>query len=157
MRAQIILILFIAIGCVPSNDGQLLNNLMLEHPEHFSEVLVDPDKRLKEAMALKDAHVMRPDTMLLDRGFDKKQRERLEVSYYDYDAQVLKEFFYLDSPASLRAFHYRFARMHTKLPGTPLDLRSLNDVLENQNKFRMPSFLVARKKKYFWEIREKVF
>ena len=120
-------------------------------------VLVDVDAKLKEAMALKDAHVMRPDTMILAKGVDKKKKARLEVSYYDLDAQELKEYFYLESPGQLKAFFYNFTRMHHKMPGSNLEIRSVDDAVHSQNQFRMPQFVVARKKKYFWEVREKIF
>src|SRR5690606_33196289 len=52
-------------------------------------VLVDHDKKLREAMALADAHVMRPDTMAFAKTADKRGQERLEVHYYDVDGQCL--------------------------------------------------------------------
>jgi hypothetical protein len=46
-------------------------------------VLVDNDKKLREALQLKDAHVMRPDPMQLDKSSDKKGNERLEIRHYE--------------------------------------------------------------------------
>jgi DNA repair protein RadD len=120
-------------------------------------VLIDDDKKLKEAMTLKDAHVMRVDSMDFMQSRDKKGSERLEIHYYDADANVLKEYFYLNSRESQKAFHFNFLRMHYRLPGTPLQIRSVQEALKNRAHFRAPLFVIARKKKYFWAIREKIF
>ena len=119
--------------------------------------LVDDDKRLKEAMALKDAHVMRVDSMSLTVGHDKRGQARLEVAYADADANILKEYFYLDSTEKRRAFYFNFTRMHNRLPETRLDVRSGEDAVAMRDRFRTPLFVIARKQKRFWNIREKIF
>ena len=121
------------------------------------EVLVDPDKSLREAMSLKDAHVMRPDFMELHPRCDRRQQEFLEIRYYDCDGNHLKEFHYLNGRASLRAFNYGFLRMHLRRPEAAPEITSVEDVVRHQNLLRLPMFIIARKKKQFWEIREKVF
>lgn len=119
--------------------------------------LVDNDKKLREAMSLKDAHVMRPDSMLFDVTEDKQGRERLEIRYYDADGQFLREFHYFGGESSARAFYYNFSRMHLRRPELKPELRSPDDVLSNLHLFRMPLFVIARKKDYYWQIREKIF
>lgn len=120
-------------------------------------LLVDNDKRLKEAMALKDAHVLRVDSMTFTKGFDKKGNERLEVKYYDYDAKALTEYFYLNSSEDIRAFYFNFTRMHNRRPEQKLFINNVQDVINQQQKFRQPLFVIARKQKHFWAIREKIF
>lgn len=120
-------------------------------------ILVDNDKKLKDAMSLKDAHVMRVDSMELAKSHDKKGNERLEIRYYDADANVLKEYFYLDSTEKRRAFYFNFTRMHNRVPERTIDVRSVDDVITNGTKFRLPMFVIARKQKYFWSVREKIF
>lgn len=120
-------------------------------------MLVDTDKKLREAMALKDAHVMRPDSMIFTKRLDKRGQAYLELRYYDCDGEHLQEIFYLNSPAELRAFYYNFMRMHLRIPEKKLNISKIEDVLEIQNQLRTPLFLIARKKKYYWEIREKIF
>ena len=121
------------------------------------EVLVDPDKSLREAMSLKDAHVMRPDSMEFNARVDKRGNDYLEIRYYDCDGNHLKEFFYLSNNSDLRAFEYNFLRMHLRLPEARPDIRSVDDAIECQNHYRLPMFIIARQKKHFWEIREKIF
>jgi len=120
-------------------------------------VLVDPDTKLKEAMSLKDAHVMQVDSMSFEKSFDKNKNERLEIHYYDADANVLKEYFYLNSIESKQAFYFNYIRMHMRLPERAHVINSIEDVLKNQKQFRSPTFVIARKQKYFWSIREKIF
>jgi DNA repair protein RadD len=120
-------------------------------------ILVDNDKKLKEAMSLKDAHVMRVDSMAFEKSYDKKGGERLEVRYYDADAQPLKEYFYINSAEDGRAFYFNFMRMHLRLPERKIQIRSVDEALANAKNFRQPMFVVARKQKHYWAIREKIF
>lgn len=120
-------------------------------------ILVDNDKKLKDAMMLKDAHVMRVEMMAFEQSYDKKGRPRLEIRYYDADAQVLKEYFYLSTPEDSRAFYFNFIRMHNRIPEQKLSIRSVEEALKNKDRFRMPMFVIARKQKHFWAIREKIF
>ncbi|WP_413287989.1 DEAD/DEAH box helicase [Bdellovibrio sp. HCB337] len=137
--------------CGEENDIAARSCRKCEH------VLVDADKRLKEAMALKDAHVMRVDSMAFKKSYDKKGNERLEVHYYDADAQPLKEYFYLRSSEDCRVFYFNFVRMHSRLPEKKIHIHGIDDVFANQTLFRQPMFVVARKQKHFWAIREKIF
>lgn len=122
-----------------------------------SHVLVDNDKKLKEAMLLKDAHVMRVETMQFQKSWDKNGQERLEVHYYDADAQVLKEYFYLRNHEDGRAFYFNFIRMHNRRPEIPLAIKNADEAISMRASFRLPMFVIARKQKHFWAIREKVF
>jgi DNA repair protein RadD len=122
-----------------------------------SNLLIDTDKKLKEAMALKDAHVMRVDSMMFKKSHDKRGGDRLEVLYYDADANVLREFYYLDSKEKRQAFYLSFARMHLKRPELNLDVHTVDDVLALENRYRQPLFVIARKKDRYWTVREKIF
>lgn len=122
-----------------------------------SAVLVDDDRKLRDAMALKDAHVMRVDSMVLERTHDRKGNERLEVRYHDADGQTLKEWFTLRGASDARAFHYAFMRLHLRRPERVPRIESADDAVRQQHLFRTPAFVIARKKDRFWRIREKVF
>lgn len=133
------------------------NDIAARACSRCQHVLVDTDKKLKEAMALKDAHVMRVDSMQMQRSRDARGAERLEIQYFDADANVLREYFYLDSRAGRKAFFLTFARMHLRVPELNLDVHTVDDVLAHAPRFRPPLFVIARKKKRYWAIREKVF
>jgi len=133
------------------------NDVAARQCKSCRNLLVDNDKKLKEAMALKDAHVMRVDSMMFKKSRDKKGGDRLEVQYYDADANVLKEYYYLDSKEKRQAFYLSFARMHLRVPEMNLDVHTVDDVLALRERYRPPLFVIARKKKHFWAIREKIF
>lgn len=133
------------------------NDIAAKSCNQCSQVLVDNDTKLKEAMGLKDAHVLRPDTMILEKKMNDKQEERLEVRYYDLDAQYLSEVFYLNNSSDAKSFYYNFTRMHNRIPERQLQINSVDEAIANSDKFRLPMFIVARKQKKFWKIREKVF
>jgi DNA repair protein RadD len=135
----------------------LENDISARSCVHCQHELMDTDKKLKEAMSLKDAHVMKPDTMLFTIDFDKKNNERLKVTYYDLDANELIEYFYLNSRPSLTAFNLTFTRMHLKYPGRKIEFQNVEEVLEKQKLLKMPLFVVARMEKKYWKIREKIF
>ena len=122
-----------------------------------SHVLIDNDTKLQEAMALKDAHVMRPDTMIFEKKIDNSGQERLEIRYYDLDAQYLSEIFYLNNPTDSKVFYYNFVRMHSRLPEKQLEIRNVDEAIQLKEQFRQPLFIIARKQKHFWKIREKIF
>lgn len=133
------------------------NDISARQCRECRHVLIDADTKLKEAMSLKDAHIMRVDSMALAPTRDKKGNERLEVSYYDADANVLKEYFYLDSNESRSAFYFNFLRFHNRMPETKIAITKISDAIEAAPRLRTPMFVIARKEKYFWAIREKIF
>lgn len=122
-----------------------------------NHLLVDTDKKLKEAMALKDAHVMRVDSMHFVKGKDSKHNERLEVHYYDADGESLKEYYPLSQDNDYKSFYYQFIRSHNKRPEVQLFVESPEEAIEQFHKFRVPTFIIARKQKHYWTIREKIF
>lgn len=135
----------------------LENDLSARVCQHCQHELMDADKKLKEAMSLKDAHVMKPDSMIYIADWDKHGNERLKISYYDFDANELKEYFYLNNDAALTAFHLTFTRMHLKMPGSGTRFTGVEDVIDRQHLIKMPLFVVARLEKRFWRVREKIF
>lgn len=120
-------------------------------------LLVDNDTKLQQAMALKDAHVMKPDMMVFEKRVDKEGRERLEIRYYDLDSQYLSEIFYINNESESKVFFYNFIRMHNRLPERQIFVNSVDEAIALKDRFRMPLFLIARKQKEYWKIREKIF
>ena len=133
------------------------NDIAARSCQKCQNILVDNDKKLKEAMSLKDAHVMRVDSMDFKHGQDKKGNSRLEVKYYDADAQALTEYFYLNSKEDSRAFYFNFVRMHSRLPEQKLNIQNVDEAVQSKSLFRQPMFVIARKQKHFWSIKEKIF
>ncbi|EPZ51191.1 type III restriction enzyme, res subunit [Bacteriovorax sp. BAL6_X] len=137
-------------NCGQSND---ISAHICAHCEHE---LRDADKKLKEAMQLKDAHIMRVEEMIFAEHQGKKGRS-LEVSYFDVNGESLKEYYQLNNKSQQMAFYHAFVKKHLKTPELKYYIDDLDKVLKDRKYFRGPKFVIARKKQRFWQIREKIF
>ncbi|ELX7500604.1 DEAD/DEAH box helicase [Vibrio fluvialis] len=119
--------------------------------------LVDPDKKLKEALNLKDALVFECLDMDLSVLKDDKGKCQLKVTYRgDNNAQV-HEFWSLTTAKQKATFKERFVRPHLADKHRPFDEASPSKVVNNQHRFRPPQFVIARKVGRFWKMRDKIF
>ncbi|MBY7806535.1 DEAD/DEAH box helicase [Vibrio fluvialis] len=119
--------------------------------------LVDPDKKLKEALNLKDALVFECLDMALSVLKDDKGKSQLKVTYRgDNNAQV-HEFWSLTTAKQKATFKERFVRPHLADKHRPFDEASPSKVVNNQHRFRPPQFVIASKVGRFWKMRDKIF
>ncbi|MEN5014891.1 DEAD/DEAH box helicase [Erwinia sp. Eh17-17] len=132
------------------------NDIAARRCRECDAILVDPDDMLKAALKLKDALVLRCAAMVLESGSDG-HGEWLKVRYFDEEATEVSERFRLTSPAQRTAFEQLFLRPHQRAPGVPLGWKNAADIIALQPLLRHPDFVVARKQRHFWQIREKVF
>jgi len=132
------------------------NDIAARRCRECDTVLVDPDDMLKAALRLKDALVLRCAAMVLEAGGDE-HGEWLKVRYFDEEATEVSERFRLKSPAQRTAFEQLFLRPHQRAPGVPLAWSSAADIVALQPLLRHPDFVVARRQRQFWQVREKVF
>lgn len=139
----------------PSCQGE--NDVTARACEHCNATLIDADAKLKQAKLSKNAHVLTPDTMQFEQRQDKRGNDFLEVRYYDYDAQYLSEYYYLNNQTSRKKFDINFLRSHLKKPEHGVSIRTPEDVIHYQRHLRLPSFVIARKQDKFWKVTEKIF
>lgn len=132
------------------------NDIAARRCRECNTILVDPDDMLKAALKLKDALVLRCAAMVLEAGRDE-HGEWLKARYFDEEATEVSERFRLKSPAQRTAFEQLFLRPHQRAPGVPLGWNTAGDIVNLQPLLRHPDFIVARKQRHFWQIREKVF
>ncbi|MCX8956539.1 DEAD/DEAH box helicase [Erwinia psidii] len=132
------------------------NDIAARRCHQCEAVLVDPDDMLKAALKLKDALVLRCAAMRLECGSDEKG-EWLKARYYDEDATEVSERFRLSTPAQRTAFEQIFLRPHQRAPGIAMVWKSAEDIIAMEPLLRHPDFVVARKQRHYWQIREKVF
>ncbi|MDQ2189555.1 MULTISPECIES: DEAD/DEAH box helicase [unclassified Vibrio] len=119
--------------------------------------LVDPDKKLKEALNLKDALVFECIEMDLNVHKDASGKAQLRVTYRgENDAQV-HEFWPLTTKKQKQVFHDQFVRPHLADKHRPFDQSSPSKVVAHQHRFRPPQFVIARKVRRFWKMRDKIF
>ncbi|CAH0526068.1 DEAD/DEAH box helicase [Vibrio hippocampi] len=119
--------------------------------------LVDPDKKLKDALNLKDSLVFECLEMQLSVHKDAKGKNSLRVQYVgENDAQV-SEFWSLSTPKQKQVFAQKFVRPHLADKHREFNALSPTKVVDNQHRFRPPAFVIASKQGRFWKMRDKVF
>ena len=130
------------------------------------EVLVDPDDMLKKALQLKDSKVIRCAGVSLEE-LDGKDKGKLKIIYHDEEGAQLSESFDFTKPGQVKAFNEIFAKRISIRIGTKLafigsaaqayEVSTLQQALKLENLFPCPDFVVARKQKYYWRIKNRLF
>ncbi|WP_301583772.1 DEAD/DEAH box helicase [Halomonas alkaliantarctica] len=133
------------------------NDIAARRCHGCEQLLVDADDKLKDALKLKDANVLRVSGMKLEATTNGRGLPRLKVTYYDEDGASLAEWFALETPAQRRAFYAVFLRHHLRAPGTKWQPASPAEVVEEQRRLRHPDFVVGRKVGRHWQLRDKLF
>ncbi|NOH98509.1 DEAD/DEAH box helicase [Vibrio sp. 99-70-13A1] len=119
--------------------------------------LVDPDKKLKEALNLKDALVFECLEMDLNVFKDDKGKSQLKVTYRGENQAQVHEFWSLTTKKQKQNFKDQFVRPHLADRHRPFEESSPSKVAANQHRFRPPQFVIARKAGRFWKMRDKIF
>ncbi len=133
------------------------NDMMAKECESCHHELIDSDAKLKQAKLSKDSHVLTPETFIFDQGVDDEGSEYLEIRYYDFNGDFLKETHYLQEEVDRQRFEINFLRSHKKIPEFKFHFLNPQDVIKKQGLFRQPSFIIGRKKGKEWRITEKIF
>ncbi|TOI79203.1 DEAD/DEAH box helicase [Vibrio parahaemolyticus] len=124
--------------------------------------LVDPDKKLKEALNLKDALIFECTEMDLSVFKSNDSKSQLKVTYsgepYQGEGHALvHEFWSLNTKKQKQTFKDQFVRPHLADKHRPFEEASPTRVVANQHRFRLPQFVIARKSGRFWKLRDKIF
>ncbi|WP_234668025.1 DEAD/DEAH box helicase [Halomonas sp. TD01] len=133
------------------------NDIAARRCHGCEQLLVDADDKLKDALKLKDANVLRVSGMQLEATTNGRGLPRLKVTYYDEDGASLAEWFALETPAQRRAFYAVFLSNHLRAPGAKWQPASPAEVVEEQRRLRHPDFVVGRKVGRHWKLRDKLF
>jgi DNA repair protein RadD len=122
------------------------------------EVLVDPDDMLKKALQLKDSKVIRCAGVSLEEVGDT-----LKITYHDEEGATLKESFDFSKSNQVKAFNNVFAKRLSACIGIKLgstevfEVSTLQQALKLANIFPCPDFVIAKKQKYYWRIKDRIF
>ena len=119
--------------------------------------LVDPDKKLKEALNLKDALVYECTDMQLSTIKNKNGQNQLRVTYIGENNAQVHDFWSLTTKKHKEQFYKQFVRPHLADRHRPFTESSPTKVVANQHRFRLPLFIIARKSGRFWKLRDKIF
>lgn len=133
------------------------NDIAARQCHHCETLLVDPDQKLKQALQLKDAKVLRCSGMSFESVTNRQSQPMLKITYHDEDGAELNEHFTLKSKSQQQAFYYQFTKIHLHDRSQTFRPTNPNEVIENQQLFRSPDFVIARKQGRFWQIKEKIF
>lgn len=132
------------------------NDIAARQCHQCEKLLVDPDDKLKAALQLRDAMVLRCSGMQFSAE-DNKGKQRLKISYFDEDGAELTEYFYFDTPAQLGAFYHKFCRLHAVDRRSTVRINTITDAISHQRLFRHPDFVIGRKEKRYWRVTDKLF
>jgi DNA repair protein RadD len=136
------------------------NDIAARNCLRCKEVLVDPDDMLKKALQLKDAKVIRCSGISLEEADSKG---KLKITYHDEEGAELSESFDFSQSNQVKAFNDVFAKrlsacISVKLGSTEIfEVSSLEQVLKLSPVFPCPDFVIARKQKYYWRIKDRLF
>ncbi|MBA6289051.1 DEAD/DEAH box helicase [Colwellia sp. MB3u-4] len=134
------------------------------------EVLVDPDDMLKKALQLKDSKIIRCAGLNLTRVNGKvsdklsdKGADKLKITYHDEEGAELNESFDFAKPHQVKAFNDIFskrlsAKISVQLGSTEsFEVTNIEQALKLANILPCPDFVIARKQKYYWRIKNRLF
>ena len=138
------------------------------------EVLVDPDDMLKKALKLKDSKVIRCAGLNLSRNNGRgngrnngkasdKGSDKLKITYHDEEGTELNESFDFTKLNQVKAFNDIFskrlsAKISLQLGATEsYEVTTLEQALKLANILPCPDFVIARKQKYYWRIKDRIF
>ncbi|KAA0019653.1 DEAD/DEAH box helicase [Salinicola corii] len=124
---------------------------------HCGERLVDPDDKLRDALKLRHAKVLRVSGMQLEATTNGRGVPRLKVTYHDEDGETLDEWFGLDTPAQQHVFARVFLRQHLRAPGSGWRPGSAEQAAAEAERLRAPDFVIGRKTGRHWRVDEKLF
>lgn len=124
---------------------------------HCGERLVDPDDKLRDALKLKHAKVLRVSGMQLQATTNGRGVPRLKVTYHDEDGDTLDEWFGLETRGQRHVFVRVFLRQHLRAPGSDWQPASAEEAAAEAHRLRAPDFVIARKSGRYWRLGEKLF
>jgi DNA repair protein RadD len=126
------------------------------------EVLVDPDDMLKKALQLKDSKVIRCAGVSLDQVIEKGS-DILKITYHDEQGAQLSETFDFSKPNQMKVFNAIFAKRISAAIGVKLgtvevyEVNSVQQALMLSSMFPCPDFVIAKKQKYYWRVKHRMF
>lgn len=138
-------------GCGEEND------VTARECHHCQQILIDADSKLKQAKLSKNAYILRPDSIQVEKRQDRKGSEYLSIRYYDADSKYLGEAYYLGNSTNIKKFSINFLRSHLRRPELAQHFQTIDDVITYQKLLRKPQFVIARKQDKFWKVTEKIF
>ncbi len=127
------------------------NDIAARNCHECKKAIIDPDDKLKDALKLKDAMVIRCAGITLNANASK-----LKITYHSEDGEELSESFDFAKPAQRNIFNKLFGRRLANSQA-PQEFSTLEEVLAVQGLLSAPDFVIARKHKHYWQVQERIF
>lgn len=131
------------------------NDIAARHCQSCDVTLADPDDKLRAALNLKDALVLRCSglsVLLLNSN-----KDIIKITYFDEDGASCDEIFDFSKPGARYIFNKQFGQRSSK-GQVPIEYKTANQVIADELKLTAPDFVIARKsKKYGWKVADKLF
>ncbi|HHX35304.1 MAG TPA: DEAD/DEAH box helicase [Gammaproteobacteria bacterium] len=131
------------------------NDIAARNCHQCKKAIIDPDDQLRDALKLKDAMVIRCAGITLNAN-DSNNANKLKITYHAEDGEELSESFDFSKPAQRSVFNKLFGRRlaHGQ---APQEFGTLGEVLQMQAALKAPDFVIARKKKHYWQVQGRIF
>jgi DNA repair protein RadD len=131
------------------------NDIAARNCQQCKKAIIDPDDQLRDALKLKDAMVIRCAGITLNAN-DRNNTSKLKITYHAEDGEELCESFDFSKPAQRKVFNKLFGRRLAN-GQAPQEFSRLDEVLAMQAVLPAPDFVIARKKKHYWQVQERIF
>lgn len=133
------------------------NDIAARRCQGCEHILVDPDKKLRDALNLKDALIFKCTEMLLEAQKNKFDKPQLCVTYLGENNETIKQVWQLSSQVQKRDFIKQFIQPHLIDRHREFSDSAPTKVVRNQHRLRHPEIIIAHKEGRFWKVREKLF
>ncbi|MBF9000688.1 DEAD/DEAH box helicase [Vibrio nitrifigilis] len=133
------------------------NDIAARRCHECDAVLVDPDKKLREALKLKDALIMNCVDLRMEPGKNKFGKPQLKVTYVSDQGAEISDVWQLTNKTQKNEFLQRFVNPHLVDRHRPFTDTAPTKIAAHEHRFRPPEIIIARKNGRFWVIRDKLF
>lgn len=127
------------------------NDIAARKCHQCQSAIIDPDDKLKDALKLKDAMVIRCSGISLSANAGK-----LKIIYHGEEGEELSESFDFAKPAQRAVFNRLFGRRLANSQA-PVGFEKIDEVMQIQHLISAPDFVIGRKQKHWWQVQERIF
>nr|WP_086937631.1 DEAD/DEAH box helicase [Thaumasiovibrio occultus] len=133
------------------------NDIAARRCHQCDHALVDPDKKLREALNLKDALILRCHDMTLEPGKNSYGKPQLKVKYHTDENLPLTEVWPLVNQGQKKDLLAKFINPMLVDRHRPFTDTAPTKVAANAHRLAPPAIIVAQKQGRFWKIRSKIY
>ncbi|AGH81318.1 type III restriction enzyme, res subunit [Psychromonas sp. CNPT3] len=133
------------------------NDIAARRCSQCEHILVDADKKLRDALNLKDAMLLTCVDMQLKAGKNKFGKAQLQVTYIGDDNAKIHETWQLGTVRQKKDFLARFIASHLIDRHREFTESAPSKVIRYQHRLRHPEMIIAKKEGRFWKVRDKLF